>query len=361
MMPFGLFILLYLTGHLSAKQQPDVDCLLLDLDYVHCTWNGQGTPEVNYTFFNRFFHDPEFSECAAYISENSTIIGCNHPFEDLKSKKFNDFYTKLVYGNNSFEQEHDDLKSKVKLNPPANVTVKNGSDSNLCFYWNTSLGTCAESEVRYRINVNKWEMTKLGAGKQSYCIDVPSNSSLYELQVRSTMGEQCGRSTLWSDWTQPVFWGLRRKNSPEPGRHGSTSVQTLVLYIVGAFTLILLVILLVHHERLRIILIPIVPNPGKNLDEILTHGNVEKWLPISKDLKEGFKANFNERPCSVCEYSCVPQSPSESSDDSTSAVSTDQTNCSISIPANESECLSSSCSSSTSTLPNLSEEGKTVV
>ncbi|KAM4620281.1 cytokine receptor common subunit gamma-like isoform 2-T2 [Polymixia lowei] len=360
MMPFGLFVLLYLTGHLSAKQQPDVDCLLLDLDYVHCTWNGQGTPEVNYTFFNRFHHEKEFSECAAYISENSTIIGCNHPFEDLKLKRFRTFYTKLVYGNNSFEQEHDDLKSKVKLNPPTNVTVKNGSDSNLWFYWNTSLGNCVESEVRYRINVNKWEVIKLSAGKQSYCINFPSSSSLYELQVRSTMGELCCKSSFWSGWSQPVFWGSKRKIiiSPEPGR---LSVQTLLLYVLGGFTLILLVILLVHHERLRIILIPIVPNPGKNLDEILTHGNVEKWLPISKDLKEGFKANFNERTCSVREYSRVPQSPSESSDDSTSAVSTDQTNCSISIPANESECLSSSCSSSTSTLTSLSEEGNIVV
>lgn len=31
----------------------DVDCLVVNLEYVSCTWNKSGTPEVNYTFYSK--------------------------------------------------------------------------------------------------------------------------------------------------------------------------------------------------------------------------------------------------------------------------------------------------------------------
>lgn len=47
--------------------------------------------------------------------------------------------------------------SPVKLYPPVNLTVQNGSDFNLWFYWNQS-ASCVESEVQFRINQNKWQV-----------------------------------------------------------------------------------------------------------------------------------------------------------------------------------------------------------
>ncbi|XP_071758880.1 interleukin 2 receptor, gamma a [Centroberyx gerrardi] len=356
-MLLGWFLLLYFTEHVFARKPPDVECMVMNLEYVHCMWNGHGTPDVNYTFSSRFNHE-EFSECATYISENSTVIGCNRPYKRLS--RFHTFYTKLQHGNDSFQHQHD-LKSKVKLNPPTNVTVKNGTDSNLWFYWNhTAPINCVDSEVRYRTNNNKWETSQLGSGKQNYCINLPSSSSLYELQVRNSIADSCGRSE-WSDWSQPVFWGSMRQNNRTDNPPNAMSVWTPVLCVVGACTLILLVMMLVHHERLAIIFIPIVPKLDI-LDEILIHDNVEKWLPINKVLKEGLKANFNERACPVREYSYVPPSDSESSDSSSFSTTTDQTDFSSSMPANQSEGLSTSCSScSTSTLPVSSEEGQNAV
>lgn len=76
---------------------------------------------------------------------------------------------------------------------------------------------------------------------------------------------------------------------------------------------------------------------------------------MSKGLKEGFRPTYNERACPVREYCHVSQSDSESCDSSTFSVTTDQTDCSVSIPANESED-STPCSSSTSTALDSSEE-----
>ncbi|KAM7374576.1 hypothetical protein PAMP_007223 [Pampus punctatissimus] len=220
-------------------------------------------------------------------------------------------------------------ESPVKLNPPTNVTVQNGSDSNLWLHWNQTSAGCVESEVRYRTNYKKWETSKVTAGRQSYCINLPSSNSRYELQVRSRIGEGCGMSLFWSDWSEPVVWGSN--NSTDINQlNGSFSVWTQVMCVLGPVTLILLTMMLLHHERLRVIFIPVVPKPS------LIHHDIEDWLQISKGLKEGLKASYNERACPVREYCHVSQSDSESSDSSTFSVTTYQTDCSVSIPTNES-------------------------
>lgn len=48
-------------------------------------------------------------------------------------------------------------------------------------------------------------------------------------------------------------------------------------------------------------------------------------------MKESFKNNYNERACPVREYSYLSQSSSESSESSSFSVTTDQTDCSISM------------------------------
>ncbi|KAF1378377.1 hypothetical protein PFLUV_G00189910 [Perca fluviatilis] len=255
------------------SQVPYVDCLVVHLKYVHCSWNKKGTPEVNYTFYG-WFHGANVSECPSYLSENNINTGCNQPYGSLLNR-FNDFYTRLVHENQSSEVKKHELKEKVKFNPPTNLTVHYGSDSNLWLNWTQIRSNCVESEVRYRINNGNWASSRVSIGKQDYCLNLPSRSSLYELQVRSRMGYTCGLSKFWSDWTEPVVWGSNN----------------------------------------------------------------------SMGMKEGL--NYNERPCPVREYCHVRQSDSESSDCSTCSVTTDQTDCSVFIPVNESD-QSTPCSSSIS-------------
>ncbi|XP_018546591.1 cytokine receptor common subunit gamma [Lates calcarifer] len=337
-MPTRLFLLLFLIGHVFAKEPPDVECVVVHQEHVKCSWNKQGTPQVNYTFYSWFHHDKEISNCTTYMSESSTNIGCIQPYNN--NKRFTTFYTRLVHGNKTLHQRHE-LKNRVLLYPPTSVTVQNGSDFNLWFYWNQSFTNCVESEVRYRINNKKWMTSQIGTGDQNFCINLPSSTAQYELQVRSRLANNCGQSELWSDWSEPAVWGY---NNTTVINHPDVSVfkWTPFLYAVGIVTLLLLVIMLLHHERIRIIPIPVVPKPSPVLYDI------EDWLRFSKGLKGNFKANYNEHACPVREYCYVSQSDSESSDGSTLSVTTDQTDCSVSIPVSDSDNLFTPCSSSTS-------------
>uniref|UniRef100_A0A8C6TQ91 Fibronectin type-III domain-containing protein n=1 Tax=Neogobius melanostomus TaxID=47308 RepID=A0A8C6TQ91_9GOBI len=185
----------------------------------------------------------------------------------------------------------------IKLYPPTNLTVQYRPDSHLWFEWRQIFTHCVESEVRYRVNDEDWESTV--ASSQEYCINLPSNSSLYELQVRSRVSYSCGQSEEWSDWSQPVLWGNRNlARAPLPD---SPMVWHVVLYCVGGATLLLLLVMLLHNES-------------------------------SKGLKEVFKTNHLERTCSVREYCPVSTSDSESSDSSSISVCTDQTNCYGPVP-----------------------------
>uniref|UniRef100_A0A3Q4MCB2 Cytokine receptor-like factor 2-like D1 domain-containing protein n=1 Tax=Neolamprologus brichardi TaxID=32507 RepID=A0A3Q4MCB2_NEOBR len=210
----------------------DADCLVINLKNVSCTWNKKGTPKVNYTFYSRW----KEKSCPQYLTENNMNIGCIQPCES--GDRFMTFNTRLVHGKDRFEEKHE-LKKRVKLNPPTNLTVLNGSDFNLWFYWNHTSPArlhCVESEVRFRTNNNKWGFSKVSPEIQKYCINSPSGSSRYELQVRNRIDV--------FDWSEPVFWGSNSSIDSD-----SVPVWMTLLYVVGSITLILLVVMLLQRER----------------------------------------------------------------------------------------------------------------
>lgn len=323
-----LFLYLCFVGQILAKD-PGLKCLVINLENVRCTWNQLGTPDVNYTFSSRF-RDENMISCSEYLSENGTNIGCRRPYRT--SQRFYTFYAELRHGSEVYRRELE-LKGKVKLNPPTNLTVQIGPDSNLWFYWNQTKPSCTENEVRIRKNDKDWELSSVYR-VQSYCQNLPSSNARYELQVRSRIENSCGQSEFWSDWSAPVVWGFNN-NTDTNIRNEEMQVWTAVLYVVGAITLILLVMILLHNERIKIILIPPLPKP------VLNSPDVEDWFRSSKGLiTEGFKANFSERACTVREYQPVSRSRSNSSESSGLTTTTDQTDCSIAIADNEPEDVS---------------------
>ncbi|NP_001268246.1 interleukin-2 receptor gamma chain-2 precursor [Oncorhynchus mykiss] len=334
-----LFLLVSLQGY-EAPSTPNVNCLIINLDYVNCTWSEQGSPEVNYTFFHKGSIKRNMEECTTYLQEKSYAVGCRLSYDE--SDRFRTLTTKLVHQNNSYVQDHN-LKSMVKLYPPVNLSVEMNKDPQLNLYWNNSKNPfCIESEVRYRINSDKWK-TSTPSKEQKYAVAFPLKSSRYEFQVRARVNDMCGESEFWSEWSQPIQWDSMKGNNITDISGSSMSVWKPVLSLVGTMTLFILACMLVYRERerLRLILIPIVPNPVKNLKDLLDKDTVEAWLHISEGVC--FQSNFTELACPVREYSLVPQ---------TGSVSESESN--LSIPTDQSDLLST-CSSLASTFPATSE------
>ncbi|KAM8834846.1 cytokine receptor common subunit gamma-like isoform 1-T1 [Synchiropus picturatus] len=313
-----MFLLLYLTGHVVAENLPDVDCMVVHLEHVRCSWNNPNPSAVVDRLYGRFEPDKE-TEC-------NVSVECIFPYKEI-NRKFILFYTRLVRGNATVRKTHD-LKTKVKLHPPTKLTVKQGPDSNLWFYWNQTIAHCVENEVRFRTRNRKWESSMTYKGEHSYCIHLPSSKYRYELQVRSKIHRDCGESVIWSDWCDPVAWGsnittgkplLANSHSYDTERNPpehSVPVWTVVLCVMGSATAVLLALMLLQRERLRVIFIPVVPKPSIPPD-------MENWLQISKGLKEGFKTSYKDLACPVREFCPLTLSTSCLSADSSAGVSSD--------------------------------------
>ncbi|KAL0993926.1 hypothetical protein UPYG_G00115640 [Umbra pygmaea] len=320
------FILLISLQGYKAPFTPNVSCLIVNLDFVNCSWTEQGIPEKNSTFFhNRFNTQSEhMEECSTYLYEKGCTVGCRLPFKH--SDRFTTLRTKLVHQNQSYMQNHN-LKNMVQLYPPANLSVEISTNRTLNLYWNNSKNSiCTESEVNYRINNNEWK-SFTPRREQNFSLHFPSKSSRYEFQVRARLKSLCGESKLWSDWSQIAVWDSM-KESNNAGISGDTNILwKLLLSIVGTTIFLMLACMLVYwkRERLRLILVPIVPNPGKNLKDFLDSDNEEARLHISKDVC--FQPNFNERACPVREYIQVPQTGSISDSESNRSMPIDQSDC----------------------------------
>ncbi|NP_001121743.1 interleukin 2 receptor, gamma a precursor [Danio rerio] len=301
----------------SASSDPKINCLIINLDYVNCTWSEH---QYNYSLKGGFSYF-DIEDCPEYETANGVNVACMLPYKE-RTQRFNTLKTSLYRDDGSLvtEQEHM-LKEYVKLNPPTNLSVVEKKDAELWLYWNvTKNDNCIESEVRYRTDQNNWKDTTPGV-RTTYSLPFPSNKQ-YKFQVRARITSSCGQSKFWSEWSESVTWGTEKAFNDtvfSPESLGSMSVTSLVLYAVGAtILLVILSCLLVHSERLRIILIPVVPNAGRNVSNYLAalfdnyDGNVEKWLSMPKDLENGFKPNFTERACPVREYKIFSQSSSDS-------------------------------------------------
>ncbi|XP_066507439.1 interleukin 2 receptor, gamma a [Hoplias malabaricus] len=305
------------SGSTANDNSISITCLVINLEYVNCSWDEGGVPQESYIFKSRFEADKALSECPDYLKVGEVAVGCRVLYNEMKSQRFEMFYALLsrADGTNVYEYSKR-LLNEVKLDPPSNLSLEMKKPE-LWFYWNTTTRTksqCKESQVRYKINNKDWQVEKANGAQNMFNLPFPSEQSVYEFQARVHMSVVCGESNHWSTWSESVTWRSLKNNNDTDSQNGS-SLAPMVLYVVGGIVvLIVLTCLLLHSERMRVILVPVVPGPGKTLMDLIDNydGNVERWLSISKEFQDGFKPNFAERPCPVREYKLLHQNSSDS-------------------------------------------------
>ncbi|XP_061105886.1 cytokine receptor common subunit gamma-like [Conger conger] len=329
----GFVLVLFSLGYASCSF-PKVSCTIMNLKYIDCIWNENGIPEFNYTFYSKW-QKKEMSNCTTYLQEGEHTVGCRLNY--TKGEKFEKLSTYLSFDNRSSETLHD-LQNRVKLMPPHNLSVKMQGSSELRLDWNISAeNKCMESEVSYRKDIDTKDTMTGALPSMFFILPFPSKVNRYTFQVRIRVKDSCLQSN-WSAWSTPVYWGQTKQVNRTEASNGNWLVY--MLPIMGCVVVVTVVLLAFQNERLRVILIPIVPNPSKTLDDLLyTHdGKVEDWLHISKDFVEGFKPNFSEPACPVREYNLIPQ------------MSINGSMSSLPVLSDESDCLSTSCSTSVSSI-----------
>lgn len=263
--------------------------------------------QINYNFSSMFAHNPSRG-CPEYVWEHGQRVGCRILLEE-QTQRFEPFRTKLsVGGNQSLCRNYTDLKQRVKLNPPFNLSVNSsGRDGEVCVRWrsNTNIKKdCVSYMVRYRKASGLWKSSS------SDCVSPLSSGVVYTFQVRSRMSDVCGASMFWSDWSDPAQWNDNKDVMTTTRSRMSWHVLGSVL---GGVVLIVLSLLLCFNERVKVVFIPVVPDPSKSLQDLFKkhNGNVESWVYISRELKDAFEPDYTEAPCVVCDPSPTSEAKTE--------------------------------------------------
>ncbi|NXO25276.1 IL2RG protein, partial [Cisticola juncidis] len=292
----------------AAQSHPGVECVVFNEEYMTCMWGSRERPTVNYSLFYWYKNTPgKEVECKDYLQDQGVRVGCHFKKNEIMQFRF--FHVLI---NASVDGKTLVIPSKrmllqdlVKPAAPVNLTVHNMSNNQLQLTWATPYPKekCLEHAVKYKSNKDtSW--TELLANGDVFSLSSVDYEKSYTFYVRSKISRYCGTTELWSEWSVPVIWG---SNSTSKGTVEEWlpwfGIRTIVVPIASCLLLLILVILLVRMERVWVILMPRIPNPSKNFDELfITHnGNFQEWAGVPKDVVESFKPNYSENICYVTE------------------------------------------------------------
>ncbi|XP_048461238.1 cytokine receptor common subunit gamma-like [Rhincodon typus] len=286
-----------------SEQDRNLNCIVYNEEFMECRWNHtEGEP--NSTLFYWYTSKPK-QECMNYIQENGYNVGCY--FSKDKIIEFEDFN---IYRNGSNDsgnissRSNFQLQNQVKLYPPTNLTLNMSENNELLLSWEppAKLLKCRMYEVRHRSNKDKdWQVQVINAQKK-YVLSSVDPEKFYTFQVRSKINQYCASAKLWSEWSPAIQW--RKDHTQSEGSAGLRTIIT-VLSLLG---LMLLVVIVTKNERLKVIIIPKIPNPGRSFDPLFNNhnGNFQDWLGVPKDALEGFKSTYRENVCIVSESPVNP-------------------------------------------------------
>uniref|UniRef100_A0A8C8RYY1 Fibronectin type-III domain-containing protein n=1 Tax=Pelusios castaneus TaxID=367368 RepID=A0A8C8RYY1_9SAUR len=295
----------------TAGSSQGVECVVFNEQYMTCVWGSKEVLSANYSLY--YWYTPPrqgnqtlVEECKQYLQEGGVNTGCW-----FNRSEIHQFCTFQIHVNASqagkslvIPTKGMKLQDLVKPAPPVNLTVHNMSNNQLQLTWSSPYDkpSCLEHVVKYKSNRDtSW--TEHPVNGAIFSFPSVDYEKYYTFYVKSKVSVYCGSTQLWSEWSIPVFWGNNETATGTPEEQAPWFWIHVVLPVASLMLFLVLVILLIRMERVWVILMPRIPNPSKNFDELFnTHkGNFPEWAGVPKNVVESFKPNYSESFCYVSE------------------------------------------------------------
>ncbi|XP_056396052.1 interleukin-13 receptor subunit alpha-1-like isoform X2 [Hyla sarda] len=256
-----------------------VNCVWHYKMYVNCTWQpGEDTPpNIKYkllywerdtnpgnlpapTQLQDFLYTG--TECKDYFPPDGLYIGCRFKYEytinDYKELMF--VVTDTTHSIKPFL--YYTRANKIgKLKRPVITYVSEAINNSLYINWTVSL-LCPLTKVEGLVSSDRWSKRFEVEGDCSKQVQVPNSFDPMRVKIRVRLSEYTSDSSLWSDWSEE--WTV-------PGKGTITPLLSLIL--VPVVVIVLVVILLVFMKRLKMLVFPPIPQPGK-----MFQNDLQNWL-----------------------------------------------------------------------------------
>uniref|UniRef100_A0A8C0JTJ2 Interleukin-13 receptor subunit alpha-1 n=1 Tax=Canis lupus dingo TaxID=286419 RepID=A0A8C0JTJ2_CANLU len=263
----------------------ELQCVWHNLSYMKCTWlPGRNTsPDTNYTLY--YWHSSlgKILQCEDIYREGQHI-GCSFALTNLKDSSFEQHSVQIVVKDNAGKIRPSfnivPLTSHVKPDPPhiKRLFFQNG---NLYVQWKNPQNFYSRC-LSYQVEVNnsqtetndifyveeaKCQNSEFeGNLEGTICFMVPGvlPDTLNTVRIRVRTNKLCYEDDkLWSNWSQAMSIG----ENTDPTFYITMLLATPVI-VAGA-----IIVLLLYLKRLKIIIFPPIPDPGKIFKEMFGDQN----------------------------------------------------------------------------------------
>ncbi|XP_069468496.1 cytokine receptor common subunit gamma [Ambystoma mexicanum] len=311
-MPLALWHFLILASQLlgiaTATLTPSgVKCMIFNTEYMTCMWNNQGKPNANYSLYYWYnYEDAAAVECRRYLQEGGTKTGCWFNSSELQYfRPFQIHVNASVEGENTIIPTVDmRLQNLVKLDPPVNLTIESTTNNQLLLRWDSSYqSNCVEFRVKHTSN-KETEYTELHVQNQfEFSYSSVDPEKFYTFFVSAKVYSMCATTDLWSEWSVPIYWGKNTTLASNQHLFNLTTGGIPFIFLL-ILLLVLVAVFFLYFHRIRVVILPQIPNPSKNFEDLFNtyNGNFSEWTGVPKDAVETFKPNFNESICYVSEF-----------------------------------------------------------
>ncbi|NXQ40017.1 I13R1 protein, partial [Catharus fuscescens] len=254
----------------------DLSCVWHNLEYMACTWRpGQNaSSDTNYTLFYWFDGLENPTKCGN-SSVDQGIFECI--FNLTFPKVIRDYPTISILISDDSEEIRPVCASKnpttlVKPATPRQLTVSK-TDDTINVKWSES-ETFPKNCLHYEVKCYNGDLDIQVIESETNSVSIPGidPNSKYTFKVRAKIKTVCYDSHLHSDWSEEKSIGEKRD---------STTYFVLIIAI-PLIVAVSTVILLVYLKRLKILILPPIPDPREILKRMFGEQNEDSQ--VSKKL-----------------------------------------------------------------------------
>ncbi|NWV67915.1 I13R1 protein, partial [Malurus elegans] len=268
----------------------DLSCVWHNLEYMACTWRAgeNASSDTNYTLFY-WFDGLENPKKCSNSSVDQGIFGCIFSFTFPKVSSTYPAISILIRDDS--EEIRPVCASKnpttlVKPATPRQLTLSK-TDDRIHVKWSESENfpkSCLYYEVKWHNGDLDIDQIILVTVHQNSCksyesfilnsvpIDGIDANSKYTFKVRARPKPECYNSDLHSDWSEEKSIGEKR----------DSTIYLVLIITIPLIVAVSTIILLVYLKRLKILILPPIPDPREILKRMFGEQNEDSQ--VSKKL-----------------------------------------------------------------------------
>ncbi|XP_050997823.1 interleukin-13 receptor subunit alpha-1 [Acomys russatus] len=262
----------------------ELQCIWHNLRYMKCSWlPGRNTsPDTNYTLYYWYSSLGKILQCENIYREGQHI-GCSFKLTKVDST-FEQHNIQIMVKDNAGKIRPSfkivSLTSCVKPGPPhiKHLFFKNGAlyvqwknpqnFSRRCLSYEVEVNsTQMEPQKPFYVEEDKCQNSESDTSKEDgSCFIFPGvlPDTVYTVRVRVKTNKLCfDDNHLWSNWSEALTIGK------EP----NSTIYITVLLIIPVIVAGAVIVLLLYLKRLKIIIFPPIPDPGKIFKEMFGDQN----------------------------------------------------------------------------------------